>query len=350
MKNFRKNLFSFLLLAIVFSIGIFSFSQIGFAGSADNMLFGGESANFQAQSGLGNTDVRIIIGNVIRVALGFLGVIAVIIILYGGWLYMTSQGDSTQIEKAKKVIISAVIGLVIVLSSFGIATFIMNRLYDATGSVGGGLPTCDAGSAGTCSGCVRCVDAAGTYTWMPDTSCAGCGMSGTGTMNCDGNPMTGTCDADTSICDGAYPVGTYFCDVDSACTCQPLGGFGDPCDADPVSPSCEADDALCMADLHCETDTASPNVCTCVGAPVIDALSPVGMFCLDAGGLPTNDSCRSDADCTLTNPAYTGCDTTTPNGAPGNFITISGRYFGTTIGTVSFWDGTDYNINATFPN
>lgn len=350
MKLFKKKLIIFLLLAFVLSIGVFSFSHISYAGSAENMLFGNQSANFQSNSGLGNTDIRIIIGNVIRVVLGFLGVIAVILILYGGWLYMTSQGEAQQIEKAKQVIISAVIGLVIVLTSFGIATFVINSLYNATGAVGGGLPTCDSTNVGTCSGCVRCAPSGASYGWMPDSSCAGCGTSGPGTMNCDGNTLTPTCDPDNTICDGAYPPGTYFCDTSSGCSCQPLGSVGDPCDSNPTTPTCEASDSMCMSDLHCETDVASPNVCTCVGAPIIDSVSPMGMFCLDSAGAPTNDACRTDADCSIINATYTGCNTTMPNGAPGNFVTISGRYFGTTIGTVFFSDVSGTNVPATFPS
>lgn len=320
------------------------------AGSAENMLFGGQSGNFQAVTGLGNTDIRVIAGNIIRIALGFLGVISVLFILYGGWLYMTSQGDSSQIDKAKMVLTSAIIGLTIITMSFGIATFVINRLYDATGATGG-TNTCTAANSGTCNGCTRCADTGGgVYAWLPDMSCGGCTAGGAGATTCDGNTLTAVCDPDNTICDASYPAGTYFCDTAAGCTCQPLGGVGDPCDADPSTPACDNDDDLCMADLRCEDDIASPDLCTCVGAPIIDYISPVGMFCLDAGGLPTNDACRTDADCTAIDPTYTACDTTTPNGASGNFVTIGGRFFGTTPGTVWFWDGSGFNIAAPFPS
>lgn len=321
-----------------------------YAGDADTMLFGGQSANFQAATGLGNTDLRVIAGNVIRIALGFLGIIAVLFILYGGWLYMSSQGDAGQIEKAKMVLISAVVGLTVITASFGIATFVINRLYDATGATGG-TTSCTIANLGVCNGCTRCADTGGgSYAWLPDMSCSGCTSGGAGSTTCDGNTLTAVCDPDNTICDAAYPAGTYFCDTLAGCTCQPLGGVGDPCDADPLTPACDADSNLCMADLRCEDDIASPDLCTCVGAPIIDYISPVGMFCLDAGGLPTNDACRTDADCTAIDPTYTGCDTDTPNGAEDNFVTIGGRFFGTTAGTVWFWDGSDYNVAAPFPS
>jgi hypothetical protein len=82
---------------------------------------------------LGTQDIRVTIARIIRAFLGFLGVIAVAIIIYGGYLYMTSAGNPEKIDKAKKVLINATIGLIIILSSFAIASFILNYLVEATG-------------------------------------------------------------------------------------------------------------------------------------------------------------------------------------------------------------------------
>ncbi|MDO8261287.1 MAG: Ig-like domain-containing protein [Candidatus Magasanikbacteria bacterium] len=141
LKIFSKKIHSQIAVCFLFFViatAFFIFAAPVLAGSADNMLFGGESANFQAQSGLGNLDIRIVIARVIRYILGFMGIVAVGLIIYGGWLYMTSEGDQGQIDTAKKYIINAAIGMVIVLSSFGIASFILNRLMDASGGIGGG--------------------------------------------------------------------------------------------------------------------------------------------------------------------------------------------------------------------
>jgi hypothetical protein len=80
---------------------------------------------------LTNTDPRIIIGRIINVALGFLGVIAVVIILLGGFKWMTAGGNEEAVEEAKKILMAGVIGLVIILASWGIATFVMNSLATA---------------------------------------------------------------------------------------------------------------------------------------------------------------------------------------------------------------------------
>ena len=85
---------------------------------------------------LGQTDIRVIIGRIVQVFLGLLGTIAVVLIIYGGWLYMSSAGDSQKIAKAKQTLINAVIGLLIILSSLTISQFIIGSLISATS--GGG--------------------------------------------------------------------------------------------------------------------------------------------------------------------------------------------------------------------
>jgi hypothetical protein len=85
---------------------------------------------------LTKTDPRVIIGNIIKIFLGILGIIALIIVLYAGFLYMTSGGKPDQIEKAKKLLINAGIGLVIILSAYSITVFIFDAI---TGNDGGGI-------------------------------------------------------------------------------------------------------------------------------------------------------------------------------------------------------------------
>lgn len=81
---------------------------------------------------LGQSDIKQVIANIINIFLGFLGVLAVVLILYAGYLWMTSRGDEEKIKTAKGIIVSAVIGLVIILSAYAIASFVLNKLYDAT--------------------------------------------------------------------------------------------------------------------------------------------------------------------------------------------------------------------------
>lgn len=88
----------------------------------------------QQESGLGNQSFGYIVGNIIRVILGLLGIITIGIIIYGGFKYMTSSGSEEAVENAKKILVNGVIGLVIVLSSFGITQFVLSKLSGATGT------------------------------------------------------------------------------------------------------------------------------------------------------------------------------------------------------------------------
>lgn len=84
--------------------------------------------------GLGNQDPRTTAASVMNVLMGFLGIIAVVIILLGGFKWMTAGGDESKVEEAKKLMTAGVIGLVIVLAAWGVAIFVLNSLLSATGS------------------------------------------------------------------------------------------------------------------------------------------------------------------------------------------------------------------------
>ena len=125
-------------------IGLFQIDTVFAQVLTADQTFGGDLTGdqFAAEAGLGSEDLVTVIAKVIRVILGLLGVIAVVLILYAGFLWMFSKGDVAKVDKARKYMINAVIGLVIVLSSFAIASFIIGALVGATtGSITPGGPT-----------------------------------------------------------------------------------------------------------------------------------------------------------------------------------------------------------------
>lgn len=109
-------------------MGTFVFVSNVFAQSAD--VFGLKPVGDSIA--LGGQDIRITIAKIIRVILGLLGIIAMGIVLYGGFVYMTSGGNEEKVAQAKKIIINGIIGLAIILSAFSIASFIINSLAGAT--------------------------------------------------------------------------------------------------------------------------------------------------------------------------------------------------------------------------
>jgi cbb3-type cytochrome oxidase subunit 3 len=103
------------------------------------MPAGAQSYDFMRDSGLAETaegtghtevaDVSVaeMAGIVIQAILALLGVIFLILTIYGGIIWMTAAGNDQRIDKAKKIIINSVIGLVIIVSAYAITAFIGSR-------------------------------------------------------------------------------------------------------------------------------------------------------------------------------------------------------------------------------
>jgi hypothetical protein len=107
---------------------LFAFSVMPALATLDTGL------NYGTFTGLGTQDLREGVMNVINVLLGFLGIIAIIIILWGGFRWLTSGGNEEKVSEAKKIITAGIIGLIIIFVSYAIATFVIQSLIDATGA------------------------------------------------------------------------------------------------------------------------------------------------------------------------------------------------------------------------
>jgi hypothetical protein len=68
-----------------------------------------------------------LITRVINVMLFIIGVLSVIMIVYGGILYVISAGDSGRVSKAKNTIMYAIVGLVVALLAYAIVNFVITR-------------------------------------------------------------------------------------------------------------------------------------------------------------------------------------------------------------------------------
>lgn len=73
------------------------------------------------------------VGALINGALGVLGVLFLILMFYGGMLWLTSEGETDKIKKARGFIFHSILGLIITLFSFGIAQFVIYLLTKGTG-------------------------------------------------------------------------------------------------------------------------------------------------------------------------------------------------------------------------
>jgi hypothetical protein len=100
-------------------------------------------ANAQAESALGGLEgtrvvagyssgsVVTIVATVINVVLGALGLVFVILIIYGGVLWMTAMGDKERLTKAKGLLTNAIIGLLIVVGAYAISAYVVSALVGA---------------------------------------------------------------------------------------------------------------------------------------------------------------------------------------------------------------------------
>ena len=88
--------------------------------------------NYGTYTGLGTKDVREGVMTIVNVLLGFLGIIAILGILYGGFRMMVAGGNADDTEAGRKAIVAGIIGLVIIFTAYAIATFVIQSLIDAT--------------------------------------------------------------------------------------------------------------------------------------------------------------------------------------------------------------------------
>jgi len=80
---------------------------------------------------LRESDIRFFLANLVKQLLLLIGVIFVVLTVYAGALWMTSNGEEEKIKKAKATIVRAAVGILIVLSSYSVAIYVERKLLDA---------------------------------------------------------------------------------------------------------------------------------------------------------------------------------------------------------------------------
>lgn len=83
-----------------------------------------------------------VIGKYLGIVLSFVGILFLMLMIYGGYMWMTAAGNDQQVDKAKTIITNAVIGIAVVVSAYGITQFVFRNLLPTsnpadTGSVVG---------------------------------------------------------------------------------------------------------------------------------------------------------------------------------------------------------------------
>ncbi len=73
-----------------------------------------------------------IVGQIVGVILSFVGAIFLVLTVWGGFLWMTSGGNEEQTGKAKKIIMSATVGLFLVLAAYAVSYFVVQSVGKET--------------------------------------------------------------------------------------------------------------------------------------------------------------------------------------------------------------------------
>lgn len=120
-KNFMKKIIFLTLLGLL----VFSITPA---------LALNTGVEYGTYTGLGTKDLREGVMAIVNVIFGFLGILVIVAIVYGGFMMMTSGGNEEKTSEGRKVIGAGVIGLVILFSAYAISAFVISQLITATGA------------------------------------------------------------------------------------------------------------------------------------------------------------------------------------------------------------------------
>jgi len=120
----------FFLFVFIFNINVCLAS-----GLPDNLNRAFNIPLFNAAENAGyninQTGPESMISKVITTALEFVGVIFLVLAIYGGYIWMIARGNEEEVTKAKNILTAAVIGLVVVIAAYAISWYVINALGGA---------------------------------------------------------------------------------------------------------------------------------------------------------------------------------------------------------------------------
>ena len=118
---------------LIFVLSLVIFPALVLTVQAQTVDFGINTAN---NIGLPNTanDPKEAAVTIVRYLMTFLGIIAVIVILWGGFQWLTAGGNEDKVAGAKKTLIAGIIGLIIIIAAFAIVQVIVSTTTNILGS------------------------------------------------------------------------------------------------------------------------------------------------------------------------------------------------------------------------
>lgn len=127
-QTFREILIFAGLLSLVLTISVL-FSEHTLAAS---LIDSTDNPDIISGATGGESSIKELVKTMLNFALSFLGFVATVMVIYGGILYVTSAGNDENVGKAKKILLYAVVGIVIILLSFALVNTILGAATDTS--------------------------------------------------------------------------------------------------------------------------------------------------------------------------------------------------------------------------
>ncbi|PIV51224.1 hypothetical protein CO115_05280 [Candidatus Falkowbacteria bacterium CG_4_9_14_3_um_filter_36_9] len=131
----KNNKIISLLVALSLILIITSFIAIQNAQADDNLLKMVQDGGLDSFAGVYDTtpsDIRVVVALMIKIFLGFLGIILTVLMVYAGYIWMVSGGREEEVSKAKNTIRNGVIGLIIIMIAWFVVDYLTDCLWDIT--------------------------------------------------------------------------------------------------------------------------------------------------------------------------------------------------------------------------
>ena len=123
-------------IVILSAFGVFLYSKLvlaySFVGSTGLDTTAKQTGHYNQRLFGEGTTLEGGISSILTSALSFLGVIFLLLMIYGGILWMTARGNEKNVEQAKSIIFDAIIGLVIVAAAYAITYFVTSIFANQT--------------------------------------------------------------------------------------------------------------------------------------------------------------------------------------------------------------------------
>ena len=123
-----------IITIVVLLVGVVAAPALAQTGQSitERMIKGLTGVNLPTVENDPDAGAQTIIGNIINAFLGLFGAFFLVLVIYGGFKWMNARGNQEEMEKAKKILQSAVIGFIIVMLAYAISFFVASALQGVT--------------------------------------------------------------------------------------------------------------------------------------------------------------------------------------------------------------------------